>query len=314
MVVARLVGFLSVLLVALVTHSAHAETMKVQCIQANTNAQSLRRDGKLAEAREKLRFCSQSKCPELVATDCVKRLDELESAQPTVVFDAADTSGRPVNDVAVSMDGKPLVQKLTGAAVEVDLGEHLLVFSAEGRPHVEQRLVFREGEKARRLHVVLEPAPGSVPAAVAAVPTGESPSEPASSAAPAPVEPEPSGAQRGSTQRTAGYIVGGVGLAGLVVGGIFGYLTIQDKQRQTDNCSSKTQCSDYDEAVAAHEDAKTRGTVATVAFVAGAAAIAGGLVLVLTAPRTPSNTASRSLTLHPMAGPGGARLTMTAAF
>src|SRR6186713_3235657 len=98
MVVARLVGWLSVLLVVLVPLAARAETMKVQCIQANTNAQSLRRDGKLAQAREQLRFCGQSKCPGLVSADCIKRLDELESAQPTVVFDAADTSGRPVND------------------------------------------------------------------------------------------------------------------------------------------------------------------------------------------------------------------------
>jgi hypothetical protein len=314
MSVGRITAWLAGLLIAFVSFHARAESVKAQCVQANTDAQSLRRDGKLAAAREQLRFCSQSKCPGLVVADCVKRLDELDTAQPSVVFDVVDAFGAEVNDVTVSIDGKALLDKLTGAAVNVDLGEHELTFSAPGRPPVEQKVVFREGEKGRHLRVTLGAAPGSEPSAAAVVALTDA----------TPVESEPTAATGGDvgtvaatgrdSKKTIGYAIGGVGVASLAAGGVFGILAIQAKQRQLDNCSTSVKCSNYDAAASAHNNAHTYGTISTVTFIAGAAATATGLVLVLTSKSNRENAAVTSVSVLPRVAPDQAGVAVSGAF
>jgi hypothetical protein len=294
-----LIGVFSVL----VSPPARAESTKVQCIQANTNAQSLRREGKLAEAREQLRACSEAKCPSLVSADCIKRLDELENAQPTVIFDVFDASGHELNEVSVSVDGQRLLERLDGKALPVDLGEHVVTFSAEGRPSVTQKLTFREGEKSRHFRVELANAPGSEGAVAEPGAAEQGSSAPADASEPVSA----AGGSSHGTRRTVGYVVGGTGLAGLAVGGVFGYLTIAAKKRQTDNCASATNCPDYDAASAAHQDGKTYGTISTVAFIVGGVATATGIVLVLTAKRT-------NVAIAPAAGIGSAGVALSGAW
>src|SRR5207237_2673547 len=48
---------------------AHADPTKDQCVDADTKAQSLRRDGKLSAARDQLKMCAAQACPELVRDD-----------------------------------------------------------------------------------------------------------------------------------------------------------------------------------------------------------------------------------------------------
>lgn len=290
-------AWLAVAAGVLASAPARAESTKVQCIQANTNAQTLRREGKLAEARAQLRACSDSKCPSLVSADCIKRLDELETAQPTVIFDVFDKSGHEVNDVSVTIDGRQVTDKLGGTSLPVDLGEHEVTVTAEGRPPVTQKLTFREGEKGRHVRITLESAPGAA-------------AEPAETPPPAPdadsSTADTGGSTSGHTQRTVGYIVGGVGLAGLAAGGVFGFLAMGAKERQIDNCSSTTDCPNHDAASAAHNDAKTYGTVSTIAFIAGGAATATGIVLVLTSKSGNRSAASTNLVLSPAVGMNGA--------
>jgi hypothetical protein len=49
----------------------------------------------------------------MVRDDCTRRLDELDKAQPTIVFEAKDGAGRDLTAVQVTVDGKPLVESLT---------------------------------------------------------------------------------------------------------------------------------------------------------------------------------------------------------
>jgi len=70
----------------LLSASAFADVTKEQCIDANGQARELRREGKLAAAREQLRLCGNPKCPAMVRDDCAKRLDEVDKAQPTMAF------------------------------------------------------------------------------------------------------------------------------------------------------------------------------------------------------------------------------------
>ena len=107
-----------VFLVALSARAA-AEVTKEQCVSANSEAQSLRRAGKLAAAREQLLMCSSDQCPSLVSADCTKRLDELEGVQPSILFEVKDAAGRDLVGVTITMDGQATPFKLDGAAVPV---------------------------------------------------------------------------------------------------------------------------------------------------------------------------------------------------
>src|SRR5215471_6740742 len=113
---------------------APAESAADQCIDANTAAQSLQRDGKLGAARETLKRCLDPSCPGLVRDDCAQRLDELERIQPTMVFDVKDGEGHDLVDVKVTMDGQPFAERLAGSALPVDPGEHAFTFETAGVP------------------------------------------------------------------------------------------------------------------------------------------------------------------------------------
>ena len=148
---------------ALASPSAHALT-KDQCVDANTSAQSLRREGKFGAAREQLTLCIDSRCPGIVRYDCTQRLDELERAQPTIVFDAKNVAGDDVVLVHVTVDGggsrrHPRRPRSGGRSGP----PRVHVRDAPGQPATTYRLVLKEGEKDRRERIVLgapaEPSP-----------------------------------------------------------------------------------------------------------------------------------------------------------
>jgi hypothetical protein len=152
-----------VVVLSLSPTAALADMTKDECIEANAKGQDLRHDGKLSAAREQLRACATSSCPALVRYDCTRRLDELDQIQPTIVFVAKDASGRDVTGVTVTVDGRPLTDKLDGTELPVDPGEHVFTFTAPAQPPVSKTLVLAVGEKDRREVVVVG---GKSPAAL----------------------------------------------------------------------------------------------------------------------------------------------------
>jgi hypothetical protein len=146
-------------LLATATTSAAAEPTKDECVDANTKAQSLRRDNKLQDSRAQLLVCAADACPAVVRDDCVQRLDELGRVMPTLVLVAKDGKGSDLSAVTVKLDGAPWLARLDGAAVPIDPGEHELTLDAAGQPSVTQRLIIREGEKARREIISIGAAP-----------------------------------------------------------------------------------------------------------------------------------------------------------
>jgi hypothetical protein len=153
---------------------ALADLTKAQCIDANTSGQHLRREGKLSEAREQLRSCTDALCPSIVRDDCTRRLDELEKAQPTIAFEVKDGSGADVTAVKVTMDGKPLTDKLDGTALPVDIGQHVFTFDVAGdKPvTVSRTLLLTEGEKGRRERIAVGGPPGSALPPAPPMPSG----------------------------------------------------------------------------------------------------------------------------------------------
>jgi hypothetical protein len=264
--------------------SALADVTKDQCVDANAKAQPLRRDGKLGAARVELQICTDTHCPSMVRDDCAQRLDELERAQPTIVFEAKDSAGNDVSVVRVAVDGRAVTDKLDGSALAVDPGEHAFTFEVAGEPTVTRRLVLHEGEKGRREHIVLLSARLS-PTPAAATPAPSSPSTARIIASPQPPQtPVDSGS---SGRKTLGLVLGGVGVAGIAVGSIFGVLTIVSSNNSKSECNSPatpTNCPHYADAVSDHSSALTDGTISTIGFIAGGGLLAGGLALWLTAP------------------------------
>src|ERR1019366_8465548 len=97
----------------------------------------------------------------MVRDACTKRLDELEKAQPTIIFRAKDASGQDVSAVKVTVDGRPLADKLDGTALPVDPGDHVFTFTTADQPPVTKTFVIGSGEKERREPVIFGGAPAS---------------------------------------------------------------------------------------------------------------------------------------------------------
>jgi hypothetical protein len=261
---------------------ARADVNKGQCIKANAGAQSLRREGKFNDARAQLQVCVDPGCPRMVRDDCTERLDELERAQPTVVFEARDAAGNDLVAVAVTVDGRPLTDHLDGHALPVDPGEHAFDFQVAGERSVHQSLILNEGDKGRRVTVTIgEPTP----------PLSAGSTAPAASQSPPPVSPSEGS---GSTRKTVGLVVGSVGLAAVATGAVFGLLAMSAKNSYEKDCGSNVgqppgACTM--EGVQGHDDASTKATLATVFFVGGGVATAAGAVLFLTAPKSEPSAA-----------------------
>lgn len=106
-----------------------------------------------------------------------------------------------------------------------------------------------------------------------------------------PVSERPTAAapsSSGSPLRTAGWITGGVGVAGLVVGTVFG---LQASSKQDDaNCPGNV-CKDEASATTLRS-ANDAATISTIAFVAGGVLTVGGVTLWLLGSSSSTRTAS----------------------
>jgi hypothetical protein len=259
---------------------AAADVSKDECVDSNAMAQSLRRQGRFAEARDRLRICVDAACPSLVRDDCTERLDELDRAQPTVVLNVKDSDGNDVIGVKLTVDGRVVAERLAGSAILLDPGAHTFVFEAAGWQPLSRRFVLMEGEKDRRERVMLIAAPPAAAPSGPTSPTTEPTDGPESKAA-------DSGGGLG-TRRVAAIAAAGVGVASVVTGAVFGLSASAAYDDQKRNCSSPTDCPNHQQALSDHATMQTDGTWSTVAFVAGGALIAGGAWLFFTGGRSAS--------------------------
>jgi hypothetical protein len=176
-----------------------------------------------------------------------------------------------------------------GLPLPVDPGEHVVTATPPRGQAATEKVTLAKGETKS---IVL--APKADPTA-----EGDAAGGPGAVAGPT---------NDGSTQRVAGFVVGGVGVAGVVVGAITGGLTLAKKSTITANCDLDThQCKNTTGRDAA-TSAQTTGLVSTIGFIAGVAGLGGGAVLLLTAPKR--NVAVGLLD----AGPRGATLGARGAF
>jgi hypothetical protein len=206
-----------------------------------------------------------------------------------------DVESRP-EGLEITRDGVVIGSAAWGTPIPIDPGRHALRATAPGKQPWETSIDAPEGRTVEVSVKALAPAiataapPATPPVAVATPPAVLPPPEaPLETTPPPPGETETTGAifpppvteQSGSTQRTVGWIVGGAGVAALGVAGGFGIYSMTKRSRANDHCDGSA-CDAR--GVALKNDAIKAGNVATITGIAGGAALAGGLLLVLTAP------------------------------
>jgi hypothetical protein len=216
-------------------------------------------------------------------------LDKLDKRVPHVTLALAKDSPA---DAQVKLDGR--VASL-GESMAVDPGNHTWTVTAGGR--VPQRGTFAVGEGEQK-GVTIEVG-GPLPEVASG----------AGGPAEAPrAEPRDGPPSKASPLRTVGFVLGGVGVASLVAGGVTGALTLAKKSDADKNCNEKT-CNAA--GVTAESDGKTFSTVSTITFIGGAALAGAGVVLLVTSKRTQKADAT-GLLVSPTRG--GASLAMRGSF
>jgi hypothetical protein len=308
--------------IVVATRPAHAaDPTMSECLSANESAIKLRGDHKLRQSRDQALTCSASSCPEEVRETCQLRVRDLNAAIPTMVFLAKDEARQEIVAVKVSMDGEPIGDRLDGAAIAVDPGQHKFSFEAAGRRPVERSLVISEGQKDRRETIILSASaniasapPTSLPTPATTNPAPATPSVAAVSPAStdeASGESAPAVGPAGQGQRVGGIVVGAAGVVGLGLGAVFGIVAASDWSSAKAACNGKpVSCTTSPNSPGFQDEgsASTMATISTVGFIAGGVLAAGGLVVFLTAPQRAASAASASapgIGVVPSAGPDG---------
>lgn len=251
--------------VSFLSTSSDADVTPQQCIAHDEKSIQLKAEHKLQESREELLQCALAACPGEIRGECEKRLASVNAELPTVVVSAKDPSGADLIDVRVTIDGARTIDKLDGAPLTLDPGAHVFRFETP-KASAEARVLVREGEKDRPIRVTI----------------GEQ------VAAPAVTRKNPA-------FRVAGASIAGVGLAGVILGAVFGSLASSAWSNSQAECKSPTDCKDRTKALADHDDALTFATISTVGFIAGGVAIAAGGLMFFLAPNVTRESAMLSV-------------------
>jgi hypothetical protein len=256
------------------------------CAQAYEDAQVQRNKGQLKSAQDQLRICVQDECPDFVRTDCALWLSEVAAELPSVAFAAVDGQGRDLIEVKVSVDGQVVAESLDGRAIELDPGQHHVVFEYQGRKQ-EQTLLVRQGEKNRVVQVKMQAetdtdgdGDGVLDAA------DRCPTEPGDAAhagcnAPPPPGGPPSNAPAAgvSPLRLGAYIGGGVGVLGFAAAGVFKIMLEGEEDDAEKECEELgAQCTD-DVREGLIDDTQQTANKVTAGLIVGGVGVAAGAVL-----------------------------------
>jgi hypothetical protein len=198
----------------------------VACAEDYEAAQVEAKGGHLKAAVEKAVSCAQERCPAYVRSDCLRFVDEYKAQTPSIIVVARDKNGCDTTDAQVSVDGKLVLEKVDGRAIELDPGEHVVSVALPGVPVEEQRIVATQSQKDRQLSFGDARAPGCKT-------SGKSGIE-------RPPPPPPAKTER-SPMTVAGLVLGGLGLGALATSAGFGIAGFVQRG-ELDECKP---CSEY---------------------------------------------------------------------
>ncbi|HWA71314.1 MAG TPA: hypothetical protein VG937_03220 [Polyangiaceae bacterium] len=211
-----------------------------------------------------------------------QRIAALEPRLPKLTLNLPAGSG----GATVLRDGVEQRGATLGIAVPVDPGAHEIVVRAPGHAPHKEAVTLAEGQ-SKVLELTLGPAEAST-------------AEVSGKLEPTPVR------SSGSSQKTVGYVIGGVGVAGIATSMVTGVMVLNRKSKVEDECTDGV-CTRA--GANAAKSGRTLSTVSTVAFAAGAVGVGVGLYLTLSAKPD-----SESAKLEFVTAPGAAALNLSGAF
>ncbi|MFO0547703.1 MAG: hypothetical protein U0271_04895 [Polyangiaceae bacterium] len=173
--------------------------------------------------------------------------------------------GERASDAKVSVDGQLWVDALNGLAKPLDPGEHTVEVELGG-VQTSRKIVVQESEKGQRIDIAVT-----------------------SNAAQA----------RGGPDFGAGpWVVGSLGVAGLVVGAITGALVLQQKSVTSEHCDDVALTCD-DDGLAAADLGRELGPVTTVALIVGGLGAAASAAWFIAVAMTDTKPAKVGVLVRP---------------
>lgn len=232
------------------------------------------------------------------------RAARLEARLPKLTVIVPEASRR--SDLEIRRDGVLVGPAQWGNAVPVDPGKHELSASATGKRPVTRALEAREGEA-----LTFEVPPltdAEVGGAAPLVSAGEVTRAPSPDNAGAAHDKPP-----GTGSNALPFVLAGIGIVGVGVGSTFALLARSQNEESKGAClaSAPNQCDER--GVELRNSAIRKGNVATVAFIAGGASLAGaGLVWLLSGGS--SDTRETKLRAEAWVGPDAAAMLLNGRF
>lgn len=226
-----------------------------------------------------------------------KRADALYPKLSRVAIEVPAAS--KAQGIVVKRDGDAVDESQWGNALPVDPGKHVVEVTAPGKEPWKWESDVQ----------------GSTPVKVEVPPLKDGPAAPAGSASATSSSPAPEAGL--PTQKKIAIGAAALGVAGLVLGGVTGSLTLAKVSDSNKTCAKLGDGTFRCDAPggALRDDAKGLATISTIGFIAGGVLAAGGVVLWLTAPSSSppasdqtgpapkSATARRSVWIAPILGP-----------
>ena len=251
------------------------------------------------------------------AQDSAKRLDAKLGRIEIVVPPDNEIEG-----LQIRRDGALVADAVRGVPVPVDPGAHVISATAPGRRAWSTTIGLSPGtttvsvimpflDEAGEPALTFDPSPpSSAPARAddrdAPVLRDRGPLTPARSAD-SDVDPN-----RGSTQRTVAWVLGGTGIAGIAAGTVFALQASSTRSSLADICSSAVCTRDASEHI---DTMRAQATASNIFFWGGMASLAGAAIVYFTAPSPkPAERSTASLQVVPSIAPGAAGLWATGRF
>jgi len=230
-----------------------------------------------------------------------KHLAVVEPKLAKITIDVATEANEP--GLTVTLDGNPLGAAAWGVGMPVDPGTHQVAASAPNKIRFEKAVVIESGSTRLEIPRLADEESKAAPVAV------DTDTE---------KKPVTDEAKPGNGRRTAGFVIGGVGVVALGVGGYFGLRAFSKWGDREDNCVGGCNSA----AKAAGDDAKSAATISNIGIGVGLVAVGVGTYLVLSSKPGGEPSASKGQSLRrvatvrvlPTVGPTGGGFLLQGAY
>ena len=229
-----------------------------------------------------------------------------------------------IEGLQIRRDGALVADAVRGVPVPVDPGAHVISATAPGRRAWSTTIGLSPGKTTVSVIIPFLDEVGETELTFDPIPSSSAPARPDDRAAPvlrgrrpltlplarsadSDVDPD-----RGSTQRSVGWVLGGAGIAGIAAGTIFALQANSTRSSIANTCSAAVCSRDVSEHL---DTMRAQATASNLFFLGGIASLAGAAIVYFTAPSPqPAERSTASLQVVPSIVPGAAGLWATGRF